>query len=443
MSVSRTTIDAAAPTDGVSHSASLDDAPAALRGPRLAVAAVILVAAVGEGAWIAASGDPLAERRAQVAALDDAAKAALATKWERFQKLPAAEQQRLRDLHGTVEADADPESLRTALASYQHWVAELPLPTSAQLVGLPPAEKAAKIAEIAAEQSRLQAQQFSEADSKALMGGLSKLVGKHQDKLLADLPDSMRERLEKMEARERVWALMLFALSSRGNGPKLDNLKPDEILEIVRQLSPQAQAQAMAVIDKPDEFKQLLSSWIRQSMERIAASGQAGFLSAQVSEDELKRFFESDLSEDERTRMLALPRDEMAMQLRREYFRRKGMWRDGYWRDGHGPGHVGPQGFTGPGMGDGRDGRMGDGRGFGTPGGEGRGFGRPPGGFGPRPQGSNSPRMPGGNPPQPQGSRNPQPPPGNNLPPPENGPNPPPENGPNPPRPKPSGPRLN
>ncbi len=348
------------------------------RSKRAAIALVLAAAAVGEAAWAWTAHRARSEQAAPLAELDDEARAALAAKWDRFAALPETERLRLRELHAAVEADADPESLRRTLGEYQQWVSALPASTSAQLVGLGPAEKAEKVGQIVSEQVRAADQQLSDADSKVLVAWLEKLIATRQDELTADLPQPMRERLDQMGSRERVWAVMLFALTQRGGGPRLDNIRPDEAAELKARLSPQAQAQWSAARG-PDGLKQLLVGWIRQSMERAATSGQAGFMATRVSDAELKKFFDTTLTEDERTQLLALPREEMTLQLRREYFRRQGLWRDGFGRSG---GPPRSDGGTRP---DGGFGGFGPGRPFSN---------RPGGGYGgPRPPGEN-PRPP-------------------------------------------------
>jgi hypothetical protein len=278
-----------------------------------------------------------------------------------------------------------------------------------------------KVATIVAEQREAAARVFSDADSKVLVAWLEKQIRGHQDEMMAQLPETMRDRLEHMGPRERGWSLMFFALSQRGPGAALFQKLATVVRDELRgQLSPQAQAQLDATAGNPEELKGLLIGWVRQSMERhMAQSGP----STRPTDVQLMEFFDRELSEEERNRLVALPREEMMSQLRREYYRRKGLWREGYWRpDGRRPGE-GMQG--GPNDG---DGRPGDGRpGMGGP----RPFGQRPGGFGPRPGGGLGPGA--GNPgPGNPGGTNPNGGDPNNNPP----PNPRPRNAPPPPKPQ-------
>jgi hypothetical protein len=387
---------------------------------RWAVGAIVLLAAAAEVAWFfGRAGGSEAERRQKIEAMSPAEQGALAAKFERFKKLDEPEQNRLRKLHEAIESEADPEALRTTLARYETWNSQLPPQVSAQLVGLPADRRATQVASIVAQRREAAAKVFSDADSKVLVAWLEKQVRGHQDEMMTQLPDIMRERLDHMGARERTWALMFFALSQRGPGASpLSRLSPVAMAELRGELSAAAQLQWDAAARNPDDLKQLLSGWVRQSMERhMAHSGP----STRITDDQLMAFFDRELSEEDRNRFVALPREEMMSQLRREYYRRKGLWREGYyWRGDRRPGEGMPGGPGGPGeagAGDGRpgDARPGEGRGDGRPGmGGPRPFGQRPGGFGPGPRpgggfgpssgnpgGANPGGIPGSNPPAP------------------------------------------
>jgi hypothetical protein len=411
----------ATPRDLAGHDMSLlgGDVEGVRTPWRWAATAIVALVAAAEIAWFfGRAGGSEAVRRQTVAALSPSDQAALAAKFERFQKLDPPEQERLRKLHGAIEADADPEALRKTLAKYESWNAQLPPQVSARLVGVPSDERATKVAAIVAEGREAAAKSFGDADSKVLVAWLEKQVRGHQDEMMAQLPQTMRERLDHMNSRERTWSLMLFALTTRGpNGSPFQKLSAVELAELRSELSATAQAQWNAASGNPEDFKLLLAGWVRQSMERhMAREASPG---TRITDAQLMEFFDRELTEEHRTRLVALPREEMMSQLRREYYRQKGLWREGYWRpDGRRPGgddrKPGGPNDAGP-----NDGRPGGGMGGPRP------FGRQPGGFGPGPRpgggfgpggGNPSGSNPGGFPPggQNPGGPNPGPPRPNN-----------------------------
>jgi len=314
-------------------------------------AAAILVAAMAlEIAWIAGTRDPMSAERAAVATLAPQEKAALAERWEQFRKLTPTEQQRLRDLHADIEADTDPQGLRNTLTAYQRWKAGLAPVQSASLVGLEAEARLNRVKELTAEQTLAADKTLSAEDSRAVMLWLERQVDQFQDKLFAAMPTEMRRRYESLDRRQRNWAVIMSLASQRNagapGGPRLESISVEALAELRDSLSPNARA-AWDATKAPDERKQLLADWIRQSAFRLMSQRDGG-PAARVDDDELRNFFERDLSDVERARYFALPREEMASQLRRDYLRRKGLWKE-------------------PGFGDGPFGRPPFGRGAGPP----------------------------------------------------------------------------
>lgn len=321
---------------------------------RIGAAVLIGAALIGEGVWMAQARDPLAAQRKAVAALDDATKAELVERWERYRKLSPDEQQRLRDLHAAIDADADPGRLRATLASYQQWKSGLSPVQSAELLGLDASARLQRVRAIADEQTAAAARHLSDDDAKKIVAWLERQIDSVQDKLLDALPPDTRKRFESYDRRQRNWSLIMSLVSFRAAGgppigPKLENLSPAALAELHDDLSPAAQ-RVWDSAKSPDERKQLLGDWIRQAVFR-SMPHREGY-GVRIDEDQLRNFVEHELTDAERARYSALPREEMNSQLRREYLRRKGLWKepnfgDGPW--GRGPYGRGSFGSGGPG----------------------------------------------------------------------------------------------
>jgi hypothetical protein len=288
---------------------------------RVSIAATIVAVAAAELFWALSVRDSLEEQRRKAEALPESEKAGLEAKRERFEKLDAVEQDRLRRLQAEMSSDADPASLDATLTNYLAWKSQLPPQESALLAGLEPTKRTEQVAALAD-------REFSEQDSKKLVLWLESEVRKYQTKILATLPTPMRERFEGMGDRERSFALMYHFLSTRGNGARMEEIAGD-LPKLRAQLSPAAQARWDAAAAKSkDEFRILLTDWIRQSFERGVIHRDGGRLNIAVKEEDLQRFFQQEISDAERKRLMALPKEDMISQLRREYFRRKGNWKD-------------------------------------------------------------------------------------------------------------------
>lgn len=311
----------------VDDSAPLEAPESAWTWRRVAIAATIVAVAAGELFWALAARDSLEAQRRDIEARSDSMKAELESKRERFEKLDPAEQDRLRRLQAEMSKDAGPESLDVKLEEYLTWKSKLTPQESAMLAGLNPQERTERVVSVVAERQALADREFSEYDSKKLIMWLESEVRKHQSKILATVPTQTRERFEAMGERERSFALMYHLLSTRGTGPRMEEIAGD-LPKLRALLTPAAQARWDAAAKNKDEFRNLLTDWIRQSFERGMAHRDGGKPMLAVNEKELQRFFEQEISDSERKRLMALPKEDMMSQLRREYFRTKGYWKD-------------------------------------------------------------------------------------------------------------------
>ena len=364
--------------------------PAARGGTKRRIAAALVILAIlgCEAAWAYSQAQSAGDGRSALASLPTGDKTALAAKYERFQKLPTSEQERLRALAAEFSMSGDEPELLATLRDYLRWKSKLVPQQSAMFVGLDADARLKRVQAIAGEQEAASAQEFSDADSKVVMGWLEAQVRAHQDKLLENLPAIVRERFEAMGSRERTWALMYYVISQKGGpGPsRFDVVEPQALAELRGKLSPRAQARWAAAEKDPrdgDDPKQLLSDWIRRSIERtVGYRGEGAASTARIDDSDLRKFFEKELSESERQRLLALSPDDMQSQLRREYLRSRGLWKEpaaGRFGPfprtfGSGDHRGGPPSFRKP-----PDGKMPDGR---FPDG-GPGFKPQPGGKGP------------------------------------------------------------
>ncbi len=109
----------------------------------------VLVAAL---AMLAAAPDPAAEelaaRRVRIAKMDANQQQELLRKFERFQALPAEEQNRLRKLQAEITADPNSERLLDLLGRYHEWLKTITPSQRARLAELPAKERVHEIERI-------------------------------------------------------------------------------------------------------------------------------------------------------------------------------------------------------------------------------------------------------------------------------------------------------
>jgi hypothetical protein len=252
------------------------------------------------------------QRRARIEGLAPADKEHLLRRQERFEQVDPAEQVRLRELANNLTATTDGSQLIDVMQRYHAWLATLPPMQRAELMQLPSDERLKKVASLQAAAQAQDARQLGAADLRVMSEWIEQLVTKN-------LPQPIREKLEQMPPQERHRAVVrtIWQRSQSlepGNWPP--QLKDGDFQHLREQLSPAARQQ-IALANTPEDKRRLIADWFQQCVRGYWQSQQPG---AWVSEERLKRFFESELSESERQQLLALPSDEFQRQLRRTYY---------------------------------------------------------------------------------------------------------------------------
>ncbi|NQT36529.1 MAG: hypothetical protein HQ581_03515 [Planctomycetes bacterium] len=88
------------------------------------------------------------QRRERIEAMGPESRAELARRWERFGRLPAEEQARLRSIHEQIAGDAHADQLRQVVNHYGHWVGTLPAYVRGELSQGDPAERIPRIRQL-------------------------------------------------------------------------------------------------------------------------------------------------------------------------------------------------------------------------------------------------------------------------------------------------------
>lgn len=304
------------------------------------------------------------EIRRRIAAMSDAEKAELWQKVERFRRLSPAEQERLQQIHQELMAAPDREQLMTVLQRYYQWFKLLTPSQRGELEALKPEQRIAWI-------RRTRSEMIVAAINRTLFSF-------PPERLRKLLQDSMLVRPEDRPAPEDIFGLIRFVENSaaRRGEELLNKLSQGEREDVVKKLSqladPQQRQEFLAItwlqwqLDHPDqsapltwgeleqlkkdlsadsrrrldglprdEQLKLVSRWIRSYvffryvMPRVWAD-----MRRPISEQELGRFLEEQLTKEEREALLALPPDEMQRELTRRYLRWRypGFEGMGHWR---------------------------------------------------------------------------------------------------------------
>jgi hypothetical protein len=283
------------------------------------------------GFWLSASSsiaqESLAARREKVESLSLNEQQQLLRNLERFNELPEAEQKRLRVLHQQIEKDANSTKLSMTLARYTEWLKDLPEGQRAELASLDSDARIEQIRRIFEREHQEQeggrrkfmgGEPLPREDMQTMVRWFGKVVWEHREELLAKLPPKQRadyKNLDEFAQRRRL----LFHAANQWQGKPLP-VKPEEIESLKRSLSSGTQDRLAKA--KPELQDELLREFLRQSVMSRMGSFQMRRSLAMASPDELDRFFEFELSKEDRERLSGLPQEEMRKELQFLYFQR-------------------------------------------------------------------------------------------------------------------------
>ena len=285
-----------------------------------------------------AGADRAAAGRQWIEVLADDAKAALRNQRDRFAKLPEDEQRQLRDLHANIMREPNAEQLLATLGLYQDWLQELSPGQRDDLRNLSPDERLARI-QISLrgdrrrdrwrEGIRAQLQEIDDEismhDQRTIVKWTRDYLRKHRHEIMRDLPDDRRRQMHRqMETRggggrDRdfgMWRLMFGP--HRTDDQSL--LQAKQLRQLASRLSVGAQ-QRLGEATSPGERERTMRHWVQQSMRAAMMRRQLDPRRNAVREQDLEQYFAEELSSAKREQLLALPRDEMRIELRRLYLR--------------------------------------------------------------------------------------------------------------------------
>jgi hypothetical protein len=254
----------------------------------------------------------LEERRQYVAQLSEAEKADLGRRWREFSTLSAEERQRLRRLHTEIENDPERARLRATLGSYSRWLESLPPFRRAELMELPPDERVKRVKAILEDQARWEAKRPPGQDLAAFTRWLEQYVARHEAEVIKSMPEMHRRRLEEANPALRKRLLMWWRWQAVSAGI-LQPPSPADFAELQRLLSAETRAKLEA---KPvAEQARIVSGWLKHTPIASALKGGP----RAIDEQQLSYFFEHDLTEEQRDRLLGMPSEQMQRELLRMY----------------------------------------------------------------------------------------------------------------------------
>lgn len=263
--------------------------------------------------------ESLDQRRLRVEAMGLGDQQQLLRLKERFDAFTPDQQQRLRQLDASLDADADGGQLRQIMGRYCEWLKTLPSYARAELTDMPPAERLKAVEKHLSDAARQAGRQLGRKDTETLMRWFNACVQRDQQRLLDSLPAPQRkkavEATSQMRARTLFWTMwQQWQSASPGHPPA--SMTDDDLARLREELSPKPRKRLES---KPIAQQwQLVANWIRDAARQRWTHGPL----SKPDDERLLDFFENKLDDVQRDRLLSMPGEEMQRALLRLYMTR-------------------------------------------------------------------------------------------------------------------------
>ncbi|MCA9201802.1 MAG: hypothetical protein KDA59_02085 [Planctomycetales bacterium] len=250
-------------------------------------------------------------------AVSEAAKQELSRKKTRFEELSPAEQQRLKELHGDLEAQPNQEHLRVVLAQYNDWMSALPSTQRADLLAMSLDKRLEETRQIVQrqEESRFRAYvqaNLTEQDHQQIDRWLLQVAKRHEPLLLGMMSERFRPVLERFERDDskRLRYLLMPAMQPGRLSEFLAAITDEEREMLVGSLSDKAQ-ESMRKIKGKQKQDELLLEWVRASI----------WSKIRPSNEDMMQYLQEHASPADREYLENMPREKMQEKLTEMYFR--------------------------------------------------------------------------------------------------------------------------
>jgi len=264
-----------------------------------------------------------AERHRRVADMDSDEKEQLRLVEERFNNLTTNERQRMRKLLEALRFDADADRLQAIGQRYCDWLKTLSSYSRANLDELKPTDRVQWIKKrLRLEQLRKNGGRLGGDDLMKLRKWVFEHAAKYQKQYLESLSETQQKRLSELNPRTRlrvVFEQILRRWLAADSKKPLPMMNDDEMKLLRERLSPPAKKRLEAV---PAAMQwKMAAGWLWQGMRRPGPF--KGPHNAPTTNDErLARFFEKELSGEQRDRLLGMSVEDMRRELHRLFLMR-------------------------------------------------------------------------------------------------------------------------
>ncbi len=232
---------------------------------------------------------------------------------KRFDKLSEGERERLRKLHQQITRDPKSEQLRRTLQRYNQWLQTLDPVLQAELQGLSSKERIARIRELRKRDEEritpeIEGLELPRSDLVKIRSWMMSIyLASNQAEIISWMPPQFQKMYRGTKDSKRRRFLLHAALALRPNHRELPLPEPAESSVLMRRLSPQGRE----VLGSESDLKPKLARWFERTLLLRQQS--------EVSERALRKFYEKNLSDEQRQQLDDLPLEEHKRRLKRLY----------------------------------------------------------------------------------------------------------------------------
>jgi hypothetical protein len=260
----------------------------------------------------------------------------LLRKRERFAGSGPDEQNRLRKLHEQIQKDEHADELRGIMNRYYEWYRLLP-PYSRPESTLSAEKRMDWIKDRKQkEQTEITNRPPAGKDSDTLWSWMEEYAKNHETVFIKGLPEWLQKNLSSMDpSARRRWVMWMMWQRPPGGQSKESLFSESDLAELQAKFT--LETQKLLEAKPPAEQIRIVQNWAHNLMRQKNPRRGPG-AGDPVNDKLLAEFFEKDLTDEQRDRLMILPSEDMQQQLLRLYIaknRPPDMFRRG--PDGFGP----------------------------------------------------------------------------------------------------------
>jgi len=263
-----------------------------------------------------------ARRRQRVESMSPSDKEQLLRLDARFAAIDPAEQRRLRQLHEQLQRDPDAERLRQLMHRYCEWLKTLPAYSRAELADLNPADSVKWIKNRVQEDARENGKRLEKKDAETLLRWMNQCMARQEAGFLQTMPEQERKKLMEMSPPMRhrllIWQVLQRWQAAGGGPPPM--MTNEDLVRLRADLSSEAR-QRLAAMPVAEQWPQV-AAWMRHALRQRVGGKQGHGPASKADDERLLKFFEHELTDAERDRLLNMPGEEMQRELQRLYLTR-------------------------------------------------------------------------------------------------------------------------